>query len=201
MSSNIKLDDDSVRVPKLELGGSNWVLYKDWLLWAADAKGYQGHLDETVTGGTAAPAGGAAGTGGTLTAVAGAAAGGTPDPQAEAAHEVKLAEWRKGEANMKQLIASTIPDSLFMKIRTKPNAHAIWEALTQEFERKSCMVSVDLRRWLQEQRCSECEDVRMHFAKLCTMREDLSAMGHPPADDDFYAIITWWEWAMSGRYD
>ncbi|KAI0365546.1 hypothetical protein BV20DRAFT_925041, partial [Pilatotrama ljubarskyi] len=42
---------------------------------------------------------------------------------------------------------------------------------------------------LQEQRCSEREDVRTHFAKLRTMREDLSAMGHPPADDDFYAII------------
>ena len=48
-SNNVKLGDGSVRVPKLELGGSNWVLYKDRLLWAADAKGYRNHLDGTVT--------------------------------------------------------------------------------------------------------------------------------------------------------
>ncbi|KAI0674385.1 hypothetical protein C8Q78DRAFT_928522, partial [Trametes maxima] len=134
----VKLGDDSVRVPKLELGGSNWVLYKDRLLWAADAKGYRDHLD-----GTATEPGGAVGTRGTLTVTAGAAAGGTPDP-AQVAYEAEMAEWRKGEANVKQLIASTIPDSLFMKIRAKPNARAIWEALAQEFERKSRMVSVDL---------------------------------------------------------
>ncbi|CDO76235.1 hypothetical protein BN946_scf184644.g9 [Trametes cinnabarina] len=76
-----------------------------------------------------------------------------------------------------------------MKIRTQPTTRAIWNALAQEFERKSRMVSVDLRRRLQEQRCSERDDVRVHFAKLRTMREDLAAMGQSPSDDDFFAII------------
>ncbi|KAI0365545.1 hypothetical protein BV20DRAFT_954126, partial [Pilatotrama ljubarskyi] len=129
-SNNVKLGDDSVRVPKLELGGSNWVLYKDRLLWAADAKGYRGHLDGTVTEPVAPQAQAA------QTATAMAAETATPGSA--------LAEWRKGEANVKQLIASTIPDSLFMKIRAKPDARAIWVALAQEFERKSRMVSVDL---------------------------------------------------------
>lgn len=232
-SNNVKLGDDSVRVPKLELGGSNWVLYKDRLLWAADAKGYRNHLDgtgkepvapqataaQTATdtaaetaapgaaagpaaagggagataggtgGGAAAPAGGTAEVGGTPTVAAGAAARGTPDPAAQAAHEAALAEWRKGEANVKQLIASTIPDSLFMKIRAKPDARAIWMALAQEFERKSRMVSVDLRRRLQEQKYYDRDDARLHFAKLRTMREDLAAMGQSPSEDDFFAII------------
>ncbi|CDO68465.1 hypothetical protein BN946_scf184919.g2 [Trametes cinnabarina] len=231
MSSNIKIGDDAVRVPRLELGGSNWVLYKDRLLWAADAKGYRGHLDGTArepiapqataaqavtaagtaapgaaagptmaggdagaaaggTGsgaGTAGPVGGAAGAGGTLEAAA-PAAGVTPDPT-QVAYEADLAEWRKGEANVKQLIASTIPDSLFMKIRAKPTARVIWEALAQEFECKSRMVSVDLRRRLQEQKCSDKDDVRVHFAKMRAMREDLAAMGQSPSDDDFFAII------------
>ncbi|KAI0665646.1 hypothetical protein C8Q78DRAFT_985958, partial [Trametes maxima] len=131
MSNNyVKLGDDSVRVPKLELGGSNWVLYKDRLLWAADAKGYRDHLDGTATEPVAPQAT-------TDTAARTAAPGAV-------AYEAEMAEWRKGEANVKQLIASTIPDSLFMKIRMKPNARAIWEALAQEFERKSRMVSVDL---------------------------------------------------------
>ncbi|TBU25007.1 hypothetical protein BD311DRAFT_598386, partial [Dichomitus squalens] len=45
--SSVKLGDDYVRVPKLDVGGSNWVLYKERLTWAADAKGLVGHLDGT----------------------------------------------------------------------------------------------------------------------------------------------------------
>jgi hypothetical protein len=50
------------------------------------------------------------------------------------------------------------------------------------------MVSVDLRRRLQDQKCLEKGDVVAHFTTLRMMREDLAAMGHPPSDD-FYAII------------
>jgi len=48
---------------------------------------------------------------------------------------------------------------------------------------------VDLRRRLEQQHCAEKGDVRVHFATLRTMREDLSSMGHSPTDDDFYAIL------------
>jgi len=76
-----------------------------------------------------------------------------------------------------------------MKVRNKPTAYAMFEALANEFEHKSRMVSVDLRRRLQDQRCGEKEDLRTHFSKLRSMREDLAAQGHSPSDDDFYAII------------
>ncbi|KAI0729275.1 hypothetical protein C8Q72DRAFT_778433 [Fomitopsis betulina] len=188
--NNVKLGNDSVRVPKLELRGSNRVLYKDHLLWAADAKGYRGHLNGMVTEPVAPQAQAAM-----ETAAKGASAGGTPDP-GQVAYESALADWCRGEVNVKQLITSMIPDSVTMKIRAKPNARAIWEALADEqailcseFECKSCMVSVDLRHRLQEQRCADRNDVCVHFAKLRTMHEERSAMGHPPSDDDFYAII------------
>ena len=84
---------------------------------------------------------------------------------------------------------STIPDSLFMKIRARGTAHEIWLALDAEFESRLHIISLDLRRWLQEQRCGEKADVRVHFAKLQTMYEDLAAMGRTLKDDDFYAII------------
>ena len=51
------------------------------------------------------------------------------------------------------------------------------------------MVAVDLRRCLQQEHCSEKEDVQAHFAKLRTMQEDLATMGHTPDSDDFYVII------------
>ena len=103
--------------------------------------------------------------------------------------KAELKEWKRGEAIVKQQVAATIPDSLFMKIHDKGTAREIWEALQGDFQNKSRMVAVDLRRHLQQERCAEKGDVRAHFAKLRTMREDLAAMGHTPGDDEFYAII------------
>ena len=44
-STTVKLGDDSIRVPRLT--SQNWVVYKTRIDWAADAKGYAGHLDGT----------------------------------------------------------------------------------------------------------------------------------------------------------
>jgi hypothetical protein len=58
-----------------------------------------------------------------------------------------------------------------------------------DFQKKSCMVSVDLRQQLQEEKCLEKADVCAHFMKLQTMEEDLVLRGQPPSEDNFYAII------------
>jgi gag-polypeptide of LTR copia-type len=97
-------------------------------------------------------------------------------------------EWRQGEAVVKQQIAGTIPDSLFMKVRGKGTAQEIWDGLGDDFQKKSRMVSVDLRRRLQQEKCVEKGDICTHFLNLRTMRENLASMGHPPSDDDMYAI-------------
>ncbi len=202
--------DESVRVPKLEANGANWVLYKARLTWAADAKGLAGHLDGTSLKPAAPP--GAAGSSttatagasqtatapttrprsasasGTTMATSGTATATSPDP-AMVQYKADLADWNKGEASVKQLIASTIPDSLFMKIRDQPTARDVWKKIAEAFEKKSRMVVIDLRRRLQDTSCEETEDVRAHLTKLMEMREDLAAMGQPPSDDDFYAII------------
>ena len=43
--------------------------------------------------------------------------------------KVELKEWKQGEAVVKQQIAATIPNLLFMKIWNKGTALKIWEAL------------------------------------------------------------------------
>jgi len=102
--------------------------------------------------------------------------------------KVELKEWKQGEAVVKQQIATTISDSLFMKILGKGTVLKIWESLKGDFQNKSQMVSVDLRRRIQQERCAKKGDVRMHFSKLRTMTEDLAAMCHPLSDDEYYAI-------------
>ncbi len=193
MSSKFaKLGDDLMKVPKLEAGGRNWVVYKDRFLWSVDARG----LLERVDGSEREP----------VCPVKPrmvprrdsegnetrdfVQAPYTRDEEKEIKEwKAESKEWKQGEAIVKQQITATIPDSLFMKIRDKGTALEIWEALQQDFQNKSRMVAVDLRRRLQQERCVEKGDVRAHFAKLRTMREDLATMGHPPDDDEFYAII------------
>ena len=177
-----------MKVPKLDVAGTNWVVYKDRFLWAVDARG----LLEHVEGPNSEPSRPRV----TMKKETGAdgkerevESPTSDDEKKLEAWREKVKVWRQGEAVVKQQIAATIPDSLFMKIRTKGTAYQIWEALILEFQNKSWMVSVDLRRRLQQQRCGDKGDMRTHLATLRTMREDLAAMGHAPTDDDFNAII------------
>lgn len=174
--SSVKLED-YLRVPRLEVSGTNWVVYKDRLQWAADARTYLKHIDSTGASPTApaAPADPAKPT--------------AAETAALTTYNTALAEWTKGEATMKQLIASTIPDSLFMKVRNKSTAYELWTTLANEFQNKSRMVSIDLRHRMQDKKVGNKDDLRAHFDELCTMRENLASMGHPPTDEEFYSII------------
>src|ERR1700719_3374541 len=140
MSTSTKLGDEFLRIPKLEVSGSNWVIFKDHFLWALDARCILDHIDGTgkeprdpITSADRAK--------GTL----------TPEQvKVETEWKKEIKEWKQGEAVAKQQIASSIPDSLFMKVRAKGTAYEIWTELGKHFEKRSRMVSIDLRRRLQE---------------------------------------------------
>ena len=120
-STGEKLGEDLLKIPKLAVTGSNWVVYKDRLRFAADARGYLQHLEEAV----AAPVM-------PVSHESPTAAQNRAHQEALTKWEADLARWKKGEAVMKQLIASSIPDSLFMKVRGRTTAHEIWSALGGE---------------------------------------------------------------------
>src|SRR6266498_3212002 len=116
--SMTKLGDNLMRVPKLDASGSNWVVYKDQFLWAVDARGLLHHINgssweprkpsimtKTVTGANGKE---------------------REEDDLDADDKKQLSEcrnelktWKLGEAVVKQQIAVTIPDSLFMKIQGK----------------------------------------------------------------------------------
>ena len=134
--STTKLGDEFLRVPKLDVAGINWVVYKDRFLWSLDARGLLDHLEGTEVEPTDP-----------IDAKIRADAKPLDEAQKLVDTEWKKAvkEWRQGEAVVKQQIAGTIPDSLFMKIRAKGTAREIWDGLGDDFQKKSRMVSVDLR--------------------------------------------------------
>ena len=45
MSTSTKLGDKFLRIPKLEVSGTNWVIFKDRFTWALDARSILDHID------------------------------------------------------------------------------------------------------------------------------------------------------------
>ena len=183
MTSTSKLGDEFLRIPKLDVSGSNWV--KERFFWVLDAHAILDHVDGTGIV-TVSPVPKAS-----REPVEGSEAKELSDAEKGLDKEWRkeLKEWKQNEAIAKQQITSSIPDSLFMKIHTKGSMYEIWKELENHFQNRSCMVLVDLRRCIQELRYAKKGDMLSHFATLRTMREDLAAMGQPLNENDFYAII------------
>ena len=65
----------------------------------------------------------------------------------------------------------------------------MWNAVKDQREKKSCMVTVDMHRRLQSEKCTEQGDVQVHLVELQTMQEDLASIGGSIPDEDFTSII------------
>ena len=135
MSTTTKLGDEFLRIPKLEVSGTNWVIYKDRFAWSLDARGILSHIDGT----------GIEPKDPISTSVRTKEEFSDEEKQLDLEWKKELKEWKQGEAIAKQQIASSIPDSLFMKIRAKGTAQVIWTELENHYQNCSRMVSVDLR--------------------------------------------------------
>ena len=116
MSTSTKLGDKFLRIPKLEVSGSNWVIFKDRFVWALDARGILEHIDRTGTE-PQDPI---------LSETRGKGELSKEDKALETEWKKEMKEWKQGEAIAKQQITSSIPDSLFMKIRAKGTVREIW---------------------------------------------------------------------------
>ncbi|KIY61106.1 hypothetical protein CYLTODRAFT_363285, partial [Cylindrobasidium torrendii FP15055 ss-10] len=181
---SVKLSEYYSKLPHIKADGSNWPLVKERFIFATSAAGLADHLDDDILGlgkykapGTKPPA--------------------PVDPDKPTNDEVKahqdykkiLREWETLQSVLKQGMASIVPDALFLRIKDEDTALDMWNAVQDEYQKKSRMVTVDLRRRLQDERCREGQDVKEHLNKLQSYREDLSAMDADLDDDDFVTIV------------
>ena len=175
---NRKLLKFFVRIPKLEIDGLNWVIFKDHFAFAAAAADLKKHTDRTGT---------------PLNPPIFTWTGPTPLTSDQITeyeeYQGKQSKWLMGEAVIKQAIATMIPDSLFIEVHKEVMAHLMREAVQLKREEKAQMVMVDLRCKLQVEKCSEHGDICAHLDKLQTMCEDPASMGGSIADEYFTSII------------
>ena len=151
-------------VTKLLADSSNWVTYRDRIMWVIGSRTLTEHLTETATTATYV-------TVGTVNGL-------MPDMR-----------WAIDQAVVKQLIAVSVPDSVFNSIKSGRTAKDVWDASKSLFEGRTSLITVDLSRRLSSMRCSEDESVREHFDKLTGIREQLAAMGKSILNDKFVSIL------------
>jgi len=116
------MSDDKIAITKLAADGGNWISYRDRMIWAFDNKRWSEHLTSAVVPTTWA-------------------AIGTVTPQER---------WDAEESSAKILIAASLPDHIFNRIKTKTNTKEIWDAIKEIYQKRSKMITVDLGRKLTE---------------------------------------------------
>jgi hypothetical protein len=102
MSVSTKLGDEFLRVPKLDVSGTNWVIFKDRFTWALDARGILDHIDEPPSAEPVDPIPDADRKKGPLDA---------DQEKLDKEWKKEVKEWKQAEAIAKQQIASSIPES------------------------------------------------------------------------------------------
>ena len=156
----MQTEDHRLTVPKLLADGTNWVIYRDRVVWALSANGLDVHLsqdtptddffDEGVIGGL--------------------------EPETR---------WRKQNGMVKSLIGTSVPDSVFTQIKSATTAREAWEILKRVNEERTRMVTVELVRKFRNKKCGDTDNVRTHFQELSDLREQLAAIGKAVDDEDF----------------
>jgi len=162
----------------LKADGSNWINYKSRIELAVEAKGLPGYLSGTK----GLPPNPREGKDDTW----------TPNEKEKRLideYDKVLPEWKQENTKVKQIIAVSLPETLYLKFRTLDSAHSLWEALASEFEQHSGIVAIELCRKLQGIHCGDKADVRAHFSKMELMRQELASLGQFISDSDYTAIL------------
>ena len=130
---------------KLAPNGSNWIMYKSRMLTAIGARG----LTRFLNGGVVVP---------TIPTPPGASALKEDVEKYEVAL-TKFDEHTMKEQEGRNMILTTIPDSVHLRVLGEMTMQGVWKKVTEEFEGKTDAFQMELRRRLQNTTCPSDGDV------------------------------------------
>ena len=133
--------EDKITIPKLSDDGSNWVNYRDWVLWLLDPQTIDDHIDHD-----------------------------SPPTAYQNQGKVGGLEyadrWKKEETTIKQVIGPSIPCAAFSCIKGQKHVKGVWAILKQIYEEKTGALAADLMRRFRNTRCGDNDNIRTHFENL-----------------------------------
>ena len=179
MSSIMPSKDETLfHVPKLANDGSNWVVYKIRMKYAIASRGLTDYLEGTIT----AP-------GHPILTSMDEQKWTDKDREAMSEYESAFDNWNLREYLVRAQIAGSIEDSMLMKISHCDTAAEMWKSLCNQFEEKTRMVQVDLRKRMMQKKASEEDDIPAHLDSIRLLYEQLSGMGAMVDEGDYSSII------------
>ena len=175
---SVSIKEDPLRVPILKADGSNWIMYWHKIELVVKSRELLGYLNGKMNQ--------------SIDLSIGKDAKWTPTAakqKALDAYPEKEAKWQKENAWVQALISGSSADSLCMRTRREETAHGVWNVYMKAFEQRSQLFAQDLRRKLQELRYNEKGNLREHFDKLHTIREELAVLGDDVNEKEFANTI------------
>ncbi|KAG5639903.1 hypothetical protein DXG03_002523 [Asterophora parasitica] len=175
------ISTSKVMLPKLASDGSNWSLYQEWVLNALTSKKLHRH----VTGTTRkleelTESGGVFFKRGSLAPLS--------DKEVEV-HEDEVNDWLQKQAQVWEVIYSTVDKSTFLQIKNKSTAADIWKKLVSIHADKGIMFETDLLICLQNSHMAEGNNMHTHLANLTDLREHLTETRTAISDESFTIYI------------
>jgi len=147
-------------VPKLEIDGTNWVMFSTRLRIALQDKDVYGHLDGSAK---------------------------KPDATTE---PDEYAAWLKKENQAFNLLTQKLHDTTLTKLLALKSVAEWWATVTKEFTVKSSHVVAAMQATFDKLKCADNGNVRTHLDKLRLKHEELIRVGVSiPADQYSTRII------------
>ncbi|KDQ10005.1 hypothetical protein BOTBODRAFT_36623 [Botryobasidium botryosum FD-172 SS1] len=140
------------RPPNLDVDGSNWYIYDIRMTLYLQAKGLYQHVETKLD---------------------------PPDPHSYPSRHL---EFKQRDATVKLIIASTVPDSLLIRVHDRPTAKGMWDALAQELGPKGAIFRAGFERALREKNWLGPKTVET----LAQLREQLAGAGGIISHDDYF---------------
>jgi hypothetical protein len=164
LSLFITMSSDCIAITKLASDGSNWVMYRDRMSLTFRSQQWSDHFTSATIPQSYTNAG-------TIN-------GQTPDQR-----------WALEEDLSMDLIASTVPDQIFNRVKNSITTMAMWTAIKAIYQTCSKMATIDLSQKLQSTKLQDEGDARAHLTNLMNMQEQLAALGKTLDDDEFASTL------------
>jgi len=165
---------EEIKLPKLDASGKEWAVWKVRLQVVVAGRGLSGYLNGT----TPKPIDPA------VRKLDGWTAKTVDEVKAVAEYTKDMTTWIEKDVKVQHIIATTLPNSLFIRLINKKSAFKYFTMLSTLFEQCSIIVGAEMRRQLGELKLKEGGDARVHIDKIIASREELASIGRPVSDDD-----------------
>ncbi|THH15160.1 hypothetical protein EUX98_g9509 [Antrodiella citrinella] len=158
----------SVKLTKLNEGGSNWVMFKHEFVSAVSLKGLRRYLEgrEKRLEEPTAPG---------------------VDPDADDKYDQALDIWRAKHDTIKTILFQSLPDTLKLKIISIERASDVWKVVTNKYDNQGNYVQISILNEMQSLKADK--DPRPTLHQLKRLKSEYATAGGTLNDNQYIANI------------